>query len=324
LAGSIWNSTLESYTRAGRVGKAAIRGSVSAKKLGRLISRGVTRGVADVGGAVLRTGAGIGLTGLGLMMWPRPVADATLSKEFREAQTRALRALYPGGTTGPVRYDQDVEAFGGQVPELLSEFGPVPDYEEGPSPFREYLEEQFGETPLGQAVIAARELFRGPTDDELAAMGPELYEYTTPAAVEDDDGGTPAATLPAPQNVPTPRPRGGAAVRRISTAMQDPLAKKLLIGAGVLAAVRGARRSGSSSSSSSSGTPVVAPLTALNTTGVSFLGGTGGGTITTGKSGCSCKKPGPKRRCLERGPVAWRSGRFKGRNAGTKCIRFAR
>jgi hypothetical protein len=255
------------------------------------------------------------------MMWPRPVADATLSKEFRDAQTRALRALYPGGTTGPVRYDQDVEAFGGQVPELLPEFGPVPEAVE-PTPFgRRVLETvgAFGPEWL-QEQLAKYDLER---TRELE--GPELYEYTTPAAVDDvdDDGGTPAATLPVPQSVPTPRPRGGAAVRRISTAMQDPLAKKLLIGAGVLAAVRGARRSGSSSSSSS-GTPVVAPLTALNTTGVSFLGGTGGGTITTGKSGCSCKKPGPKRRCLERGPVAWRSGRFKGRNAGTKCIRFAR
>lgn len=43
-----------------------------------------------------------------------------------------------------------------------------------------------------------------------------------------------------------------------------------------------------------------------------------------GQSGnCSCGPRGPRRKCLERAPVAWRSGRNKGKAAGSKCVRYA-
>jgi hypothetical protein len=38
---------------------------------------------------------------------------------------------------------------------------------------------------------------------------------------------------------------------------------------------------------------------------------------------CGCGPRGPRRKCLERAPVAWRSGRNKGKAAGSKCVRYA-
>lgn len=55
------------------------------------------------------------------------------------------------------------------------------------------------------------------------------------------------------------------------------------------------------------------PLTAFN------IGSVGSG----GACHCGTKKRGKARKCLERGTVAWKSGRYKGRAAGTKCIRYA-
>lgn len=58
---------------------------------------------------------------------------------------------------------------------------------------------------------------------------------------------------------------------------------------------------------------------------MTFTGG-GGGVVTGSRTqGCDCKpkRRGKPRKCLERGAVAWRTGRYKGRAAGTKCIRWA-
>jgi hypothetical protein len=48
------------------------------------------------------------------------------------------------------------------------------------------------------------------------------------------------------------------------------------------------------------------------------LGGYGGSVAD-----CGCGPRGPRRKCLERAPVAWRSGRNKGKAAGSKCVRYA-
>jgi hypothetical protein len=48
--------------------------------------------------------------------------------------------------------------------------------------------------------------------------------------------------------------------------------------------------------------------------------------ISSSSSSCSCgpkKKRGPARKCLERGTVVFKTGRYKGKAAGTKCIRYA-
>ena len=38
---------------------------------------------------------------------------------------------------------------------------------------------------------------------------------------------------------------------------------------------------------------------------------------------CEPRPRGPRRKCLERAPVAWRAGRNKGKAAGSKCLRYA-
>jgi hypothetical protein len=39
---------------------------------------------------------------------------------------------------------------------------------------------------------------------------------------------------------------------------------------------------------------------------------------------CNCqKRSGKKRKCLERAQLSWRSGRKKGKPAGSRCVRFA-
>jgi hypothetical protein len=64
-------------------------------------------------------------------------------------------------------------------------------------------------------------------------------------------------------------------------------------------------------------TPAPTPLTTFNT--VSLQSGFVGG----GGAECNCAPRGPRRKCLQRGPVKWSGGPRKGKAAGSKCIRFA-
>jgi hypothetical protein len=48
--------------------------------------------------------------------------------------------------------------------------------------------------------------------------------------------------------------------------------------------------------------------------------------VSSSSSACSCgpkKKRGPARKCLERAAVVYKTGRYKGKAAGSRCIRFA-
>lgn len=49
------------------------------------------------------------------------------------------------------------------------------------------------------------------------------------------------------------------------------------------------------------------------------------GSTPTATRTCECKdtKRKKRRKCLERAQVEWRSGRYKGKLAGTKCVRFS-
>src|SRR5262245_41143230 len=64
-------------------------------------------------------------------------------------------------------------------------------------------------------------------------------------------------------------------------------------------------------------TPTVSPAPITATSAV-FYGGS-----FSGSEYCTPAPRGPRRKCLERGPVKWSGGRRKGKSAGTKCIRFA-
>jgi len=58
------------------------------------------------------------------------------------------------------------------------------------------------------------------------------------------------------------------------------------------------------------------PLTLVQSAGLS--------STSTRTCECKAKKKRDKRKCLERAQVEWRSGRYKGKLAGTKCVRFAK
>ena len=65
--------------------------------------------------------------------------------------------------------------------------------------------------------------------------------------------------------------------------------------------------------------PGTGPAPNIGSFAVGSYGGSYGGSV----GDCGCGPRGPRRKCLERAPVAWRSGRNKGKAAGSKCVRYA-
>lgn len=68
-----------------------------------------------------------------------------------------------------------------------------------------------------------------------------------------------------------------------------------------------------------------APLTNVSTfTNITSVGAVPKrGTAAAAACSCKPKRRGPARKCLERGQVIYKSGRYKGKAAGSKCIRYA-
>lgn len=60
-----------------------------------------------------------------------------------------------------------------------------------------------------------------------------------------------------------------------------------------------------------------------STTSSPALGSFAIGGYSGGGQYCEPRPRGPRRKCLERAPVAWRSGSRKGKSAGSKCLRYA-
>ena len=69
----------------------------------------------------------------------------------------------------------------------------------------------------------------------------------------------------------------------------------------------------------SSGEQPIPNLTRVGSAGVPFIPR----SSITGNCECPPKRKRTKRKCLERAEVSWRTGRYKGKKAGTKCVRFA-
>lgn len=126
------------------------------------------------------------------------------------------------------------------------------------------------------------------------------------------------ATMP-----PAPkRQRGARALHTIQRVTSNPWAQLGIFGLGLLGG-----RSTSRPRPALTAVPELAPpddLTGFNTGLLPFVGGTPINPVSRSDTACSCKpkRKGPKRRCLERAQVAWRSGRYKGKLAGTRCVRW--
>lgn len=173
-------------------------------------------------------------------------------------------------------------------------------------------------------------------DEPLGPIPKRMAPPATPRGIEAYDTVESArrsrVMLPIPQMPkaapPAPRNQGRRALTRIQNAMRNPWAQLGVFGLGLLGGKRKRR------SQSVTPMPLVdvelepiapEPLTPFNAGSVPFAatGGAGYG-FTAQSTSCDCKpkRRGPKRRCLERADVSWRTGRYKGKRAGSKCVRW--
>jgi hypothetical protein len=173
--------------------------------------------------------------------------------------------------------------------------------------------------PIGEILRdAAREVGR---DAIKKALPPGIPFPSGPGATGREGPPAPNPNSPSAPRSQTVTPPSSPASRL------PPWAVPVGIGLGAFAVigVLNRRRGGSSSATAvlnvpgpiGSGGPLPSP--GVNT-GVSALlvgGAQGGGGY------CEPQPRGPRRKCLERAPVAWRAGRNKGKAAGSKCVRYA-
>lgn len=186
----------------------------------------------------------------------------------------------------------------------------------------------------------AQPSLRGPTARRSAEIGrlspirvDASYQVLNPVTKLD----TLSPKLPpslAPQGVAqdskTIRERAREQARQIRSQAQQNIRGRLQSAIGIDALLERAltRRPRSSSEPSlSSPAPTITNSPAItNTPGLAPLtlaGGSSGTRTSSSSDRCQCRKPGKRRKCLERASVVFSSGRRKGQRAGSKCIRYA-
>lgn len=160
----------------------------------------------------------------------------------------------------------------------------------------------------------------------------KLQPFTLPLDMGGDSAdvtsvpGEPASTSSSPASSSPATPATTAAHKPLGIFQRIP-GLPLALGLGGIAAsaivLSGRNRGG--------GTPAfIAPAAPITTPSQNVTPQTGvpalmvGNFQGVGSSGdCGCGPRGPRRKCLERAPVTWRSGRNKGKAAGSKCVRYA-
>lgn len=130
---------------------------------------------------------------------------------------------------------------------------------------------------------------------------------------------------PAPTSSPTSSPSPSSKPGIFQRVPNLPLMLGLG-GIGALAIFKSASRSGNGQLAFNPGLlppPVITnnPQPVATQTAL-LVGGYQGGFSSAGAY-CEPRPRGPRRKCLERAPVAWRAGRNKGKAAGSKCLRYA-
>lgn len=150
-----------------------------------------------------------------------------------------------------------------------------------------------------------------PPVPELQAVNPTAQRIRVPQSATTPRSPT-APTVGTPGSSPSPRTRG--VLSRLPWA-------QILLGAALGRSPTGSTVTNIIESSAPT------PLTQPEPQPLPSPGGPP--IILTGSAGRTDLCPEPKRRkparkCLERAQVEWRTGRYKGKIAGTKCVRFAR
>lgn len=197
---------------------------------------------------------------------------------------------------------------------------------------REAAERELARRQRENAAPFPDEILRNgvPTGEVVFRIPPKLTPRGDPV------GGMmrPPVFNPAPPAPPAPRKRNRVqrALHQIQRVTSNPWAQLGIFGLGVLGGRKRSRNALSPLALSSSDdfvtqspldslTPINAGALPFSSSGFNYGGG-GTPTATATACGCKPKKRGPKRRCLERAQVAWRSGRYKGKLAGTRCVRW--
>jgi len=141
------------------------------------------------------------------------------------------------------------------------------------------------------------------------------------------DAGPPLPDLP---KVPAPVSSPATSSRTTNRTLPFPkIGGNAILGAGIVGAIFLAQRASGGGGGSFLAAPIAPGSTIATPPATTVSPATGiqalalGGSYGASSASCSTVPRGPRRKCLERAPVNWRSGRNKGKAAGTKCVRYA-
>lgn len=285
-------------------------------KVGRNI---LVRGGAAIAGAIGPIAAGIAG-----VLYPTATAPADIPGYLEEAARRRQQEAVGRGpgenfyepspaTEGP---PAQPTPFGQRVLEGISDR--VYD--------RDWLRGELERNILEEITVSAQRIPQPPVSAPPRDPRPE--SNYPPSTVP-----PPRSSSPPPSSPTAPAPRGGRVVRRVVGAMQNPAARWAVMGLGVVGALRSRRgRSGGGSTRTASPIAPGATIGTLPATtaypgfmpgAYTALGTRMGSSSSSSSCNCKTKKRGPQRKCLERAPVVFKSGRRRGKSAGSKCVRFA-
>lgn len=242
-----------------------------------------------------------------------------LLRKLRNANIRqAIRGLITRGVAGGIGLGALAGVLGGILPGRIEPGDLTPEQErEALEAFqRELLKlEQISVDVQGLGSEELQGPLRVNVRRRPGGLPPPSFEFEPP-------GGSPPGASPSgssSSSIPTISTR----VRRL---IRDRLQEIILgtVGVGIISSLR---RGSSAPPTVNIGQPRLTvggapqPLTRVETLPLTFAQ-----TSPTLQGLCECppKKKRKRRKCLERAQVEWRTGRFKGKLAGTKCVRFSR
>jgi hypothetical protein len=167
-----------------------------------------------------------------------------------------------------------------------------------------------------------------PSATVITATAPGFGDFTPPAPIPrlevpfDPNAGPPAPSSSSSTSSPSRAGKGG---RLPPTPLNWPKIG-LFTGATIGGAYLLRQLVGGNPYAGGSVAPISAPVPVPTTPGPGTAPNVGSfalGSYSGPVGDCGCGPRGPRRKCLERAPVAWRSGRNKGKAAGSKCVRYA-
>jgi hypothetical protein len=250
-------------------------------------------------------GLGRVLGTLGGILWPSDV-DPGVPTDKDEDFLRRWEIGYAKRTQDMIGRPMQVDEFQRQLGEPFEE--PPND---GPTSFgRRVLEAVLSPEAKQNLERQLNDIFSSGREQGPPAPPERTYEPTV-GGLPGQFGGTPSTTV------------GGGGQSQTRRALPPNLLRYAGLGALALGLIGAGRRATSSARAPTpTSTPTVPnPLTPFEPLGVPYIQPS---ATTSNLCKCKPKRRGPQRKCLERGQVNWRTGRYKGKLAGTKCIRWER